>query len=236
MELTYELLCLRGSVLSDGRNRPGEIIQKGVWTLRTGVLQLSIPTRLMTLGGANEKRLPHARARPTSSAGHRFNNGGCKQGRQRSATGRFSIASSTSPHTGDSKMTGKLARLMVGTCMTAALTISGFAGSMPAAHATGKTGGVTCSVIAVCDGFLNGNTVHIETGDIKILNGNEINILTVNENRILNDVANIKDIQVQVDQIASENVVVLKDVLHLQVCQVKVLELGVVNLNIAKCN
>ena len=42
-------------------------LQKGVWILGVGVLYGPSPTRLTTLGGANEKRLLVARARSTSA-------------------------------------------------------------------------------------------------------------------------------------------------------------------------
>jgi hypothetical protein len=75
-------------------------------------------------------------------------------------------------------MTGKIARLLVGTCMTAALTVSGLAGSMPAAHATGG-GSPTCDVA------LSGITINCT--EINTLNhlvtisvtDNNVNILTV---------------------------------------------------------
>ena len=63
-------------------------------------------------------------------------------------------------------MTGKFARLLVGSCMTAALSVSGFLGTTPAAHAGGGST-ATCSVIVVnvvCIGNIgiNHNNVEID--------------------------------------------------------------------------
>jgi hypothetical protein len=118
------------------------------------------------------------------------------------------------------------------------LLLLGGAMSTTPALAGGATNS-TCSrvvVQVVCVGTISGNPITVTISDNNILNGNEINVLTVNENKILNDFANENDIQTQVNDIAAENAVVLKDVLNLSVCQVKVVEVGVVNTNIANCS
>jgi hypothetical protein len=135
-------------------------------------------------------------------------------------------------------MTGKLARLMVGTCMTAALTVSGFFAGMPAAHAGGGGGSTaTCSfnVVVVCLGTLNinGNTVEIDVLNVDVSHiTTVVNFLNGNEVNILNGIT-VSDIQLEVNQIASDNAISLNHIIN--VCQVKVIELGVVNTNIAKC-
>src|ERR1700682_3226517 len=98
-------------------------------------------------------------------------------------------------------MTGKLARIIIGSCMTAALAVSGFAGSMPAAHAGEKcviavsgvaiqcvdvnalnhvvtidVGNVTVSLVTVKD-VLNNNWVNIP-----IASGNSVEIETAVKN------------------------------------------------------
>ena len=74
-------------------------------------------------------------------------------------------------------MTGKLARLVVGTCMTAALTVSGLAGSMPAAHANDKC------VIAV-------SGAAIQCVDINTLN----QLVTVNVGNVNVNLLTVKDV------------------------------------------
>jgi hypothetical protein len=73
-------------------------------------------------------------------------------------------------------MTGKLARLLVGTCMTAALTVSGLAGGMPAAHAGDKCVIAISGVAIQC---VDVNTLnHVVTVDVSDVN---VNILTVKD-------------------------------------------------------
>jgi hypothetical protein len=76
-------------------------------------------------------------------------------------------------------MTGKLARLMVGTCMTAALTVSGLAGSMPAAHAGGGVSCVQIGVVninVVCTGN-NSVNIPVEVTVKDVANGTDISVL-----------------------------------------------------------
>jgi hypothetical protein len=87
-----------------------------------------------------------------------------------------------------------------------------------------------------CVGLINGNDITIEISDIRVLNDNELNVLTVNLTNVLVNVLTIGDIQLRVNKIASDTVIVLKNVLNITVCQVKVIEIGVVNNNIAKCS
>jgi hypothetical protein len=134
-------------------------------------------------------------------------------------------------------MTGKLGRLLVGSCMTAALSVSGFLGTTPAAHAGGNSS-ATCSDIGinvVCIGTLgiNNNTIEIDVLNVDINHLVDVkNALNNNEVNILNNVLS-PDIQTEVNNVASGNVVVVKNLVN--VCQVKVIELGVINNNIAKC-
>ena len=134
-------------------------------------------------------------------------------------------------------MTGKFARLLVGSCMTAALSVSGFLGTTPAAHAGGGST-ATCSVIVVnvvCIGNIgiNHNNVEIDILNVDVNHLIDVkNVLNNNEVNILNNILN-PDIQTEVNDIASQNVVIVNELVN--VCQVKVIELGVVNTNIAKC-
>ena len=76
-------------------------------------------------------------------------------------------------------MTGKLARVMVGTCMTAALTVSGLAGSMPAAHAN-----PSCVQVAIV-GSLNFNLVCTGNNSVSIpITVNVYNVNALNQNDI----------------------------------------------------
>jgi len=67
VELTHELLCLRGSFLNDGRNRPGQIVSRT--RLDTGCRGSAWdePDGADDPGGANEKRLLCAHACSTSA-------------------------------------------------------------------------------------------------------------------------------------------------------------------------
>jgi len=109
------------------------------------------------------------------------------------------------------------------------------------AGANGSTRIDTCSNQGghnkvLCVGTINGNTINIEIDNIRVLSPTELSILTLNLTNVVVNAANIGDIQVRVDNVASNTVIVLKDVLNIQVCQVKVIEVGVVNKNIAKCS
>ncbi|HEY2667930.1 MAG TPA: hypothetical protein VGK51_13935 [Actinomycetota bacterium] len=121
--------------------------------------------------------------------------------------------------------------------MTAALSVSGFLGTTPAAHAGGNSS-ATCSDIGinvVCIGTLgiNNNTIEIDVLNVDINHLVDVkNALNNNEVNILNNVLS-PDIQTEVNNVASGNVVVVKNLVN--VCQVKVIELGVINNNIAKC-
>jgi hypothetical protein len=104
------------------------------------------------------------------------------------------------------------------------------------AAASGNTGGSTCSKVVVqivCIGEINGNTVTVSTG--AILSSNDISVLENNLNNVLNNSVN-PDTQVEVNNVAVGVVAILKDVLNINICQVKVIELGLINTNIAKCN
>jgi hypothetical protein len=104
------------------------------------------------------------------------------------------------------------------------------------AAASGNTGGSTCSQVVVqvvCIGEINGNTVTVNTG--AILSGTDISVLENNLNNVLNNSVN-PDTQIEVNNVAVGVVAILKNVLNINICQVKVIELGWVNTNIAKCS
>lgn len=89
-------------------------------------------------------------------------------------------------------------------------------------------------VQVVCVGSINA-PITVTIGDISALNDNDLNVLKVELEKVFVNAANINT-QVEIDKIAIGVVAILKDVLHLTVCQVKVAELGLVNLNVAKCS
>jgi hypothetical protein len=102
-------------------------------------------------------------------------------------------------------------------------------------------GGTNCqndqSISGVqCLGQINGNNIEIDISNVGNVSQNELNVLNVAVQGILDANKVIVPIQVQVNDIAVAVVpVVIKD-LNVLVCQVKVIELGVVNTNIANCN
>ena len=130
-------------------------------------------------------------------------------------------------------MTGKLARLMVGTCMTAALTVSGLAGSMPAAHANPSCVQVaivgSANVNLVCTGnnsvsipitvtvtnVGNGNDISlIETEIGNIIVGNNDTVILVALNNIANNITTITNLQCNNVQVLSGNLAITKVCSH----------------------
>ena len=130
-------------------------------------------------------------------------------------------------------MTGKLARLMVGTCMTAALTVSGLAGSMPAAHANPSCVQVaivgSVNVNLVCTGnntvnipitvtvtnVANNNDISlIETEIENIIVGNNDTVVLVALNNIANNITTITNLQCNNVQVLSGNLAITKVCSH----------------------
>ena len=130
-------------------------------------------------------------------------------------------------------MTGKLARLMVGTCMTAALTVSGLAGSMPAAHANPSCVQVaivgSLNVNLVCTGnnsvsipitvtvtnVGNGNDISlIETEIENIIVGNNDTVVLAALNNIGNNITTITNLQCNNVQVLSGNLAITKVCSH----------------------
>ena len=130
-------------------------------------------------------------------------------------------------------MTGKLARLMVGTCMTAALTVSGLAGSMPAAHANPSCVQVaivgSVNVNLVCTGnntvnipitvtvtnVANNNDISlIETEIGNIIVGNNDTVVLVALNNIANNITTITNLQCNNVQVLSGNLAITKVCSH----------------------
>jgi len=127
-------------------------------------------------------------------------------------------------------MTGKLARVMVGTCMTAALTVSGLA-SMPAAHANPSCVQVaivgSANVNLVCTGdnsvsipitvnvynvnALNQNDISlIETEIGNIIVGNHDTVILTALNNIANNITAITNLQCNNVQVLSGNLAITK--------------------------
>jgi hypothetical protein len=137
-------------------------------------------------------------------------------------------------------MRKRLLALAATSAATFGLMATGAMGTTTAL-ANGTTGGTTCtnvsagSIVVQCVGQINGNTVTIGIGEINVLSQDQLNVLNVDIDKVLNNDANISDIQLEVNKVAVDVVsVVVKDV-NVLVCQVKVVELGVTNVNIAKC-
>jgi hypothetical protein len=131
-------------------------------------------------------------------------------------------------------MKSRLARF--GTGIGAVLAVAALTGA-PAASATGGST-AHCSIVGasvVCLGTLgiNGNSVEI---DVLNVDANHLvtvqNVLNNDEVNILNGIT-VQDTQTQVNQIASDNAVDVSRVVN--VCQVKVIEVGKVNNNLAQC-
>jgi len=90
------------------------------------------------------------------------------------------------------------------------------------------------NVQVVCVGSVTAPvTVNIE--DNKVLNNNELNVLKVELEKVFVNALN-PNTQVEIDTIAVGVVAILKNILNISVCQVKVIELGLTNLNLAKCS
>jgi hypothetical protein len=127
-------------------------------------------------------------------------------------------------------------RLTIAAVLAVALFVGMLSGPGTASAAPGNP---TCSnqgggnSKVTCIGTINGNTVNIEISDIRVLTDNELKFLNVELEKVFISVVNLP-IQIRVDTIAAQTVVILK-LLNVAVCQVKVIEIGVVNLNIAKC-
>lgn len=118
--------------------------------------------------------------------------------------------------------------------LTAGLFAFGMLSGTGTAGATGPTGVNSClGINVVCVGQISGNPITVTVGNIEALNNNDVKLELEN---ILNHSANILNIQVQVDKIATDLEVYLKDVLHVSICQIKVVELGWTNLNLANCH
>jgi hypothetical protein len=130
----------------------------------------------------------------------------------------------------------RVVRLTIAAVLAAALFVGLLSGPATATAAPGdpicsNQGGGSSTV--KCIGTINGNTVNIDISKIRILSNNELKILNVELKKVFISVINLP-IDVQVNTIATKTVLILK-ALNVQVCQVKVVELGVVNTNIAKC-
>ena len=126
-------------------------------------------------------------------------------------------------------------RLAIAAALAAAVFVGLLGGSQTATAVA--DGNSTCSngsgTSVNCIGTVNGNTVNIDISKNKVLSGNELNILTVELDKVLISVINLP-VSVQVNTIATKTVLILK-ALNVQICDVKVAELGLVNTNIAKC-
>jgi hypothetical protein len=130
-----------------------------------------------------------------------------------------------------------LKRLTIGLSVTALVAI-GLFGQVVSAAANGGggggTGGFHCSgVVTVCVGQINGNTVTVSPS--VTVTGNEVSVLENFLNHDSVNVANISDVQTQINVLAVDVSHFLNHSLNVNVCQIKVVEIGLVNTNIANC-
>lgn len=132
---------------------------------------------------------------------------------------------------------------LVAAVLACGLLAMGLLSAPAIAGATGSTHVTSCSNTGggpnhkvVCLGTINGNDVNVEISNIRILSPGELTLLQANENNLFLSLINVGDIQTQVNNVASGTVIILKNVLNISVCQVKVIEIGLVNTNIAKCS
>jgi hypothetical protein len=136
-------------------------------------------------------------------------------------------------------MTKRLFSIAASSVAALGIMATGVAGATTAL-AGGSTGNVTCSKqgvnVIACNGLLNGNNVNIDVSNL--LNNNEIdlNVLSNDLDNVLQNIDVTAPVQVQVNDVAVGVVTVLVQNLDVLVCQVKVVELGIVNNNLALCN
>jgi hypothetical protein len=125
-------------------------------------------------------------------------------------------------------------RLSIAAVLTAgALMVGLLSGPATATANPPGTGVNSCSngIAIACWGQDSGNPITVEIGNVSVLSGNAVK---VELEKVLNDNVHIGNVQLRIDHIASDLVLKLK-ALNVLICQVKVLEIGLVNLNIAKC-
>ncbi len=99
---------------------------------------------------------------------------------------------------------------------------------------SGRSGGFHCTgIVTICIGQINGNVVTVSPN--VIVSGNDVSVLEnfLNEDAV--NVANISDTQTQINVLSADVSNFLNNSLNINVCQVKVIELGLVNTNIANC-
>jgi hypothetical protein len=137
-------------------------------------------------------------------------------------------------------MPKRLLSLAASSAATLSLVAAGVASVATPVSAAGGTGNVVCSKqginVIACNGLINGNNINITISNL--LNNNNINlsVLSNDLDNVLNHDKVILPIQIQVDKVAIDVVSVLVKNLDVLVCQVKVVELGIVNNNLALCN
>jgi len=127
----------------------------------------------------------------------------------------------------------KVIRLSIAAGLAAGL----FAIGMLSVPATADAGNTTCNnngiALVSCSSILSGNTINTDIKDIRVLNGLELSFLKLEIDKVLVTLVNLP-VQVRIDTLALAVVAILK-LLNVDVCQVKVGELGLINNNIAKC-
>jgi hypothetical protein len=131
-----------------------------------------------------------------------------------------------------------LKRLTIALSVTALVAIGLFGQVVSAAAngggGSGKSGGFHCSgVVTVCVGEINGNPVTVSPS--VTISGNDVSVLENFLNHDSVNVANISDVQTQINVLALDVSNFLNHSLNINVCQVKVAEIGLVNTNIATC-
>jgi hypothetical protein len=124
--------------------------------------------------------------------------------------------------------------------IAAALAVGLFAVGALSVPATAAAGNNNCSNEGPggnnhvkCSGLISGNQVNVDVSNINVLSGNHLDVLEVKLDDLYVTLVNVP-VNIRVNTIAAAVVVILKD-LGILVCQVKVVEIGIVNTNIAKC-
>lgn len=127
----------------------------------------------------------------------------------------------------------KVIRLSIAAGLAAGLFAIGML-SVPATADAGNTGCNNSGIALVsCSSILSGNTINTEIKDVRVLSGWELDFLEVEIDKVLVTLVNLP-VQVRINTLALAVVAILK-ALNIDVCQVKVGEVGLINNNIAKC-
>jgi hypothetical protein len=99
---------------------------------------------------------------------------------------------------------------------------------------TNQGGGPNHKVVCIAN-ITTGDIIEVNIENVNVFNDSQLLVVQNFLNNNLTNFLNISNVQVRIDKIALDVVTVVVKDLKIVVCQVKVFELGLVNLNIAKC-